>query len=153
MNNAFYANFDQKTRFQKMFDELLVALTAVSQISCQYKTLIMAKRIHEKYDNLIVSGIYSNSLEGKYDHAGANQKVNFNYVFKSFSSIDETEIKVTDGDVQAYYNAHKDEAQYKQNAGRNITFARIPLQASAEDAAAIEADLSCDQNGLGKHRS
>ena len=143
MNNAFYANFDQKTRFQKMFDELLVAGNEKATTRfLQYKTLIFEKRIHEKYDNLIVSGIYSNSLEGKYDHAGANQKVNFNYVFKSFSSIDESEVEVTDRDVKAYYNAHKDEAQYKQNAGRNITFARIPLQASAEDAAAIEEELS-----------
>ena len=56
------------------------------------------------------------------------KEVNFNYVFKSFSSIDESEVEVTDRDVKAYYNAHKDEAQYKQNAGRNITFARIPCK-------------------------
>ena len=107
-----------------------------------YKRLIGAKRVREKYDNLVVSGIYSNSLEGKYDHAGTNRKVTFNYVFKSFNSIDETEVDVTDGDVKAYYKAHKDEAQFKQNAGRTITFARIPLQASAKDAALIEEGLN-----------
>ena len=141
MNRAFYSNAETKGFWQQNFDAMLGTDRGVADFM-SYKRLIVAKRIREKYDNLVVSGIYSNSLEGKYDHAGANQKVNFNYVFKSFSSIDESEVEVTDRDVKAYYNAHKDEAQYKQNAGRNITFARIPLQASAEDAAAIEEELS-----------
>ena len=141
MNRAFYSNAETKGFWQQNFDAMLGTDRGVADFM-SYKRLIVAKRIREKFDNLVVSGIYSNSLEGKYDHAGANQKVNFNYVFKSFSSIDESEVEVTDRDVKAYYNAHKDEAQYKQNAGRNITFARIPLQASAEDAAAIEEELS-----------
>lgn len=141
MNRAFYSSAENKAFWQQNFDAMLSTDRGVTDFLA-YKRLIIDKRVREKYDNLVVSGIYSNSLEGKYDHAGANRKITFNYVFKAFNSIDESEVNVSDSDVKAYYKAHKDEAQYKQSAGRNITFARIPLQASAEDAAAIESDLA-----------
>ncbi|MBN31145.1 MAG: hypothetical protein CL845_04000 [Crocinitomicaceae bacterium] len=140
MNRAFYSNAENKGFWQQNFDAMLGTDRGIADFM-SYKRLIVAKRIREKFDNLVVSGIYSNSLEGKFDHAGANRKVTFNYVLKSFNTIDETEVNITDADVKAYYNAHKEEARYKQTAGRNITFVRIPLQASAEDAAAIESDL------------
>lgn len=141
MNRAFYSNVETKGFWQQNFDAMLSTDRGVSDFLA-YKRLIVAKRVREKYDNLVVSGIYSNSLEGKYDHAGANQKVNFNYVFKSFNQIDDAEVEVSDADVRAYFKAHKDDAQYKQRAGRNLTFARIPLQASPEDAQAIEDELA-----------
>ena len=141
MNRAFYSNAETKGFWQQNFDAMLSTDRGIADFLA-YKKLIVAKRIREKYDNLVVSGIYSNSLEGKYDHAGANQKVNFNYVFKSFNQIDDAEVEVSDADVRSYFKAHKDDAQYKQRAGRNITFARIPLQASPEDAQAIENELA-----------
>ena len=141
MNRAFYSSAENKAFWQQNFDAMLSTDRGVTDFLA-YKRLIIDKRVREKYDNLVVSGIYSNSLEGKYDHAAANRKITFNYVLKAFNSIDESEVNVSDSDVKAYYKAHKDEAQYKQSAGRNITFARIPLQASEEDAAAIESDLA-----------
>ena len=107
-----------------------------------YKRLIVSKRLREKFDNLVSSGVYTNALEGKYDFVTANKKVNFNYAFKSFNDIDESEVSVSDADVKSYYRAHKGDDTYEQKTGRTITFARIPLAASAEDAEAIESDLS-----------
>ena len=40
--------------------------------------------------------------------------------------------------------AHKDEAQYKQNAGRNITFVRIPCR-PLRRCCSHRSRLGCDQ--------
>jgi peptidyl-prolyl cis-trans isomerase D len=141
MNRAFYSNAETKGFWQQNFDAMLATDRGVSDFLA-YKRLIVSKRVREKYDNLITSGIYSNSLEGKYDYVGANSKVNFNYVLKAFNAIDDSEVNVSDSDVRAYFKAHKGDSEYAQKAGRNITFARIPLQASPEDAQAIEAELN-----------
>jgi len=141
MNRAFYSNVETKGFWQQNFDAMLATDRGVSDFLA-YKRLIVSKRVREKYDNLVTSGIYSNSLEGKYDYVGANNKVNFNYVLKAFNAIDDSEVNVSDSDVRAYFKAHKGDSEYAQKAGRNITFARIPLQASPEDAQAIEAELN-----------
>ena len=141
MNRAFYSNAENKNFWQTNFDAMLSSEQGVRDF-LSYKRLIISKRKREKYDNLVTSGIYSNSLEGKFDYLGANQKVSFNYVLKSFNQIDDSEIEITDADVRAYYKAHKNDADLNQKAGRNITFVRIPLQASPEDAQAIEDELN-----------
>lgn len=141
MNRAFYSNAETKAFWQQNFNAMLSTDKGIADFMA-YKRLIVSKRVREKYENLVTVGIYSNSLEGKYDYVGANQKVNFNYVLKAFNQIDDSEVDVSDSAVRAYFKAHKNDSEYEQTAGRNITFARIPLQASPEDAAAVEAEMA-----------
>ena len=141
LNQAFYSNKDTKAFWQENFRAMLLSDEGVRDFLA-YKRLIVKKRVKEKYEKLVTPGIYSNSLEGKYDYIGGSEKATFNYVLKAFNKIEDTEVEVTDSDVKAYYNAHKEDAEYAQKAGRNITFVRIPLQASPEDAQAIQDDLS-----------
>ena len=140
MNRAFYSNAENKTFWQQNFSAMLSTPQGKSDFM-SYKRLIVEKRLREKFDNLVSSGIYTNALEGKYDFVTANRKVNFNYAFKSFNDIDDSEVAVSDSDVKSYFRAHKGDDEYQQKTGRTITFTRIPLSASAEDAAAIEASL------------
>ncbi len=141
MNRAFYSNAENKQFWQQNFGAMLATPQGKSDFM-SYKRLIVSKRLREKFDNLVSSGVYTNALEGKYDFVTANKKVNFNYAFKSFNDIDESEVSVSDADVKSYYRAHKGDDAYEQKTGRTITFARIPLAASAEDAEAIESDLN-----------
>jgi len=141
MNRAFYSNAENKQFWQQNFGAMLATPQGKSDFM-SYKRLIVSKRLREKFDNLVSSGVYTNALEGKYDFVTANNKVNFNYAFKSFNDIDDSEVSVSDADVKSYYRAHKGDDAYEQSTGRTITFARIPLAASAEDAEAIESDLS-----------
>ena len=83
MNRAFYSNAENKNFWQTNFDAMLSSEQGVRDFLA-YKQLIVSKRKREKYDNLVTAGIYSNSLEGKYDYLGANEKVSFNYVMKAF---------------------------------------------------------------------
>ena len=148
MNMAFYSNAQNKQYWQQQFAAMLETPQGKSNFMA-YRRLIEQKRLKEKFDKLAVSGVYSNSLEGAWDYDAANRKATFNYVVKKYTDIPNDEIEVTDRDVRSYYNAHKNDAEYQQRAGRDISFVRIPVKATAEDGASIEADLDMLKSNWG----
>lgn len=141
LNRAFYSNAENKQFWQQNFASMLNTPQGKSDF-LSYKRLISDKRVREKYDNLVNTGIYTNSLEGKADYLQANRKVTFQYVFKSYASIPDADVEVSDSDVKAFYKANKSDPEYKETDGRDITYARIAVKASADDAIAIQSDLS-----------
>lgn len=141
MNRAFYSNAENKQFWQQNFGAMLNTPQGKSDFM-SYKALISEKRIREKYDNLVNAGIYTNSLEGQADYLQANRKVTFQYALKSFASIPDSDVDVSDSDVKSFYRAHKSDVEYKEKDGRNVTYARIAVKASAEDATTIESELS-----------
>jgi len=141
MNRAFYSNSENKQFWQQNFGAMLNTPKGKSDFMA-YKALISDKRVREKYDNMVNAGIYANSLEGEADYLQANRKVTFQYVLKSYASIPDSTVSVSDSDVKSFYNAHKSDVEYKETDGRSVTYARIAVKASADDALAIEADLN-----------
>lgn len=141
MSRAFFSNAQNKQYWQQNFSAMISTPEGRASF-LEYKNLISDKRIREKYDALLTAGVYTNSLEGKYDYVAANKKVDFDYVMVAYTSIPDSTISVSDRDVRNFYNDHKSEAQYRQKAGRDITFARISVKATAEDAEKINAALT-----------
>lgn len=107
-----------------------------------YARVIQHKRMREKFDGLVRSGLAANTLEGKRDFLLNQQKVDFRYVQKRYSAIPDSEVEVSNAEVKAFYRAHKEDAQYAQRAGRDIEYIRIPLTASADDRNEAEAELA-----------
>ena len=90
-----------------------------------YAGIISQKRMREKFDGLVKAGLAANTLEGKREFLRAEEKVDFRYVLKAYTSTADDEVEVTDRDIRNYYDAHKDDAQYAQRAGRDIEYVRI----------------------------
>lgn len=145
LNRAFFSNAQNKQYWQQNFSAMLSTPEGRASFM-EYKNLIVDKRIREKYDALLTAGVYTNSLEGKYDHLAANKKVEFDYAFVAYSSIPDSTVSVSDRDVKRYFNAHKSDAEFRQQAGRDITFARISVKATAEDASQINASLNATKS-------
>lgn len=141
LNRAFFSNAENKQFWQQNFASMLNSPQGKSDF-LSYKKLISNKRIREKYDNLVNTGIYTNSLEGKADYLQTTRKVTFQYIFQSYASLPDGDIELSDSDVKSFYSNHKSDFEYKEKDGRNITYARIPVKASAADADAIESDLN-----------
>lgn len=141
VSRAFFSNAQNKQYWQQNFSAMLSTPEGRATFM-EYKNLISDKRIREKYDALLTAGVYTNSLEGKYDHMAANKKVEFDYVMVAYSSIPDSTVDVSDRQVRNYFNAHKGDAAFRQKAGRDVTFARIKVQATAEDASAISDALN-----------
>ena len=145
LSRAFFSNAQNKQYWQQNFSAMLSTPEGRASFM-EYKNLISDKRIREKYDALITAGVYTNTLEGKYDHMAANKKVDFDYVLVTYASVPDSTVDVSDREVRSYFNAHKGDAEFQQKAGRDVTFARISVKATAQDAAKINEALTETKN-------
>lgn len=94
------------------------------------------------YNTLIKSGIYTTESEGKLKYEMEANKVNFAYVAGLYSTIKDSEVKVTDAEIVDFMK--KNEKKYKADETREIEYVLIEDKASAED----ESDIKAKINGL-----
>jgi len=92
---------------------------------------IVEERSFSKYNNLLAKGIYVTSDEAKSDLKGRNHQANIQFVSKSFASVPDSEVKISDDDLKAYYEKNKE--IYKQENNRDIEYVSFPVVASKAD--------------------
>ena len=141
MSRAFFSNGENKAFWQQNFGAMLTTDEGKMNL-LSYKKLIIAKRKKEKMDALLSDALYTNSLEGKYDYINAEQKAEVKYVAKLYKNIPDGEVEVSAGDIKSYYNRHKEDPKFQQTEGRDISYVKIPLGASADDISAMEAEMA-----------
>jgi peptidyl-prolyl cis-trans isomerase D len=104
--------------------------------------MVIAKRLREKYDGLLAHAAYTNSLDAKYGFNQANNKATVLFVAKPYASIMESEISFTNDDIEAFYNEHKNDKEYRQERSRTLAYVKIPVVANSADTAAIKNILA-----------
>jgi len=92
---------------------------------------IVEERSFSKYNNLLAKGIYVTGDEAKSDLKGRNHQANIQFVAKSFSSVSDSTVKVSDEELKAWYEKNKE--NYKQENNRNIEYVSFPVVASKTD--------------------
>ncbi|QZT36466.1 SurA N-terminal domain-containing protein [Halosquirtibacter xylanolyticus] len=86
-------------------------------------------REFSKYSSLINKGLFVTKQEAQLDLAERNNQFNIDYVVKSFSSVSDSLVKVSDADLKAYYNNHKDNYSHDENATiKYVVFNVAPSQ-------------------------
>ncbi|HEY6143592.1 MAG TPA: peptidylprolyl isomerase [Flavobacterium sp.] len=94
------------------------------------------------YSNLIKAGVYTTESEGKLKYEMESNKASFAYVAGLYSTIKDSDVKVSDDDIVAFMK--KNEKKYKADESREIEYVLIEDKASAEDVAEVKAKI----NGL-----
>ena len=107
-----------------------------------WKNLITLKRQREKFDALVRKSLYANNIDGKFEFKATNDKVNVDYVVKTYASIPDSTIAWTESDLQSYYNKHKNDREYKQETSRSLEYIKFPVTPSPADSAAINTSLA-----------
>jgi peptidyl-prolyl cis-trans isomerase D len=97
---------------------------------------IKQDRLNSKYSNLVSKGLFVTTDEAKKSLAAKNKSANIQYVMLNYSSIPDVNVKVSDDDLKAYYNKHKDE--YKQEKTRSIEYVSFDVTPSEADKAATQ---------------
>lgn len=96
-------------------------------------------RYAEKYAMLIRKGIYTTSAEAKEGYKADNTKLNVSYVIKRFDAVSDSAVKISEDDIQKYYNDHSYE--FKNNeTSRKIEYVAFNVSPSPEDLDAIQKD-------------
>jgi len=93
------------------------------------------KRNHkmDKYNTLIKKGIYTPSAFAIAKNNENNGAMAFKYVYKSYASIEDTSVEISESEVTSFYN--KTKGDYEQKANRKIAYAYFPIVPSLEDQA------------------
>ncbi|AOW08392.1 peptidylprolyl isomerase [Flavobacterium gilvum] len=94
----------------------------------------------QMYNTLIKAGIYTTDSEGEFNYHAGTDKVNFAYVAGLFSTIKDSEVKISDADILEYMKASP--KKFKSEETRKIEYVLIEDKASPEDINEIKTKVS-----------
>lgn len=91
---------------------------------------------YQIYTSLVRGGLYTTDAEGKFKYELETNKVSFDFVAVPFSSIKESDIKVTDEDYINYMKKH--EKRFKSEGTREIEYVVVEDKPSADDEKVVK---------------
>ncbi len=96
-------------------------------------------RARLKYENLLVKTNYITTAEAEREYHLQSDVAEVKYVYVPFYAISDSTAKVTDSDLQDYYNKNKE--KFKTTKTRDLKYVSIPVVASAGDSVVVFDDL------------
>ncbi len=109
----------------------------------QTKTSLSMQRLEEKYVQLLQQGVYVTNLEAKDQYVAQKRNKSISYVVKRYSEIPDTDITITDKQLEDYYNEKKDEAKYKIKSNqRDLKYFAINIAPSKQDSVEFKNSLA-----------
>ncbi|CAM2837929.1 peptidylprolyl isomerase [Flavobacterium frigoris] len=95
---------------------------------------------YQIYNSLIKSAVYTTQSEGKLKYEMEANKVNFAYVAGLYSTIKDSDVKVTDAEILDYMK--KNVKKFKADETREVEYVLIEDKASKEDEAEVKNKIT-----------
>ena len=95
---------------------------------------------YQIYNNLIKAGLYTTESEGKLKYEMEANKVNFAYVAGLYSSIKDSQVKISDEEIVTFMK--KNEKKYKADETREVEYVLIEDKASPADEAEVKTKIN-----------
>lgn len=106
-------------------------------IADYWKKAIAKDQISSKYGNMVSKGFYTPTALAKMYYEDQTNTVDFTYAYRDYNSIKDEDITVTDKDMEAYYNEHKNRFVEDQN-NRDLEYVVFDIVPSESDIAEIK---------------
>lgn len=97
------------------------------------------------YNSLLKGGIYTTNVEGKLKYQMENDKVAFDYVAVPYSSVKDSEVKVTDDEIVAFMR--KNEKKWKADESRELEYVVLEDKPSADDEKEVNQSINALRSG------
>jgi peptidyl-prolyl cis-trans isomerase D len=94
---------------------------------------------YQIYNSLVKGAMYTTESEGKFKYESEANKVNFDFVSVPFSSIKDSDVKVTDDEIIAYMKTK--EKRFKSEESRELDYVLIQEKPSTQDEAEIRKNV------------
>jgi peptidyl-prolyl cis-trans isomerase D len=125
----------QTGQFNKSFLVNFLKSTETDETSKKYwlffENEIVSDRANTKYNNLITKGLYTTSKQAEFENATSTRTVDFSYIMKSFSSVPDSSVTVSEAEIKSYYSSHK--SNFKKSAQRDLEYVAFDIIPSADD--------------------
>ncbi|WP_026474845.1 SurA N-terminal domain-containing protein [Alkaliflexus imshenetskii] len=96
---------------------------------------LINERLFSKYKNLLMKGMYIPTMWKESELASRSKMVDFDFVVARYTTVDDSEVAVSDAEIRNYYRANQN--LFKQEASREIeyiTFDIVPTEADRQAA-------------------
>lgn len=97
---------------------------------------IQEERVSQKYSTLVAKGLYVTNYEIERAKEQQANQVDVAYVFQSFASVPDSLIRVTEGQAESYYKAHRELFRGKEQ--RDLAYVTFEVRPSDEDVTAAQ---------------
>ena len=98
----------------------------------EFEKSLQAERIAEKYKQLIKGSMYVTTAEAKAAYENQNRSATVRYVAEYFRDVPDSAVKVTEDDIENYYDKHKQEHKQDQTV-RKVEYVTFDVSPSQED--------------------
>jgi peptidyl-prolyl cis-trans isomerase D len=96
-----------------------------------FENEIVDDRMSSKYNSLVSKGLYVTSKQAEFDRNLSANTVDFSFIVKNYSSVNDSLVRITSADLESYYSKHKEE--FEKNALRDIEFVTFDVVPSEDD--------------------
>jgi peptidyl-prolyl cis-trans isomerase D len=93
-----------------------------------------------KYENLLLKSNYVTTAEAEREYHNQTDVAEVRYVFVPYYALSDSTVKVSDSDLQDYYNHNKE--KFKTEETRDLKYVSIAVLPSHDDSAAVKEDLA-----------
>lgn len=97
-----------------------------------FEKQLQSERIADKYKQLIKGALYVTTSEAKAAFNDQNRSASVRYITELYRNIPDSAAKITDSDIEKYYDEHKNEHKQDQSA-RKIEYVAFDVAPSNED--------------------
>ena len=136
--NQMFLNATGKFDLNKFKDYFKEVPNGMQMLKEQEKNAELRAK-YEIYNSLIKGGMYATQTEGKFKYEAESNKVNFDFVMVPFSSVKDSDVKVTDEEITTYMKTK--EKKFKSEESRELDYVLISEKPSAADEAEIKKNV------------
>lgn len=91
------------------------------------------------YNSLVKGGVFVTETEAKFKYEAETTKATFDYVAVLFSSVKDSDVKISDAELTDYMKKH--EKRYKADENRELEYVLIEDKPSAQDEAEVKQSI------------
>lgn len=106
------------------------------------KERLEESRLTTKYRDLISKSLIATDIDATDSYASKQATMDLRFVVKRFNAIPDSTISITDSELNAYFNAHRGEKKYEQNAGRDLELVVFDVSPTEDDVRAAREDIA-----------
>ncbi len=107
------------------------------------------RRKQEKYFELIGQGLYVTKLEAEEEYFAQKEVKSVSYVVRRYSELLDEDIKVSDEELKAYYEEHKNDKKYEnKTASREVRYFDVVINPSKSDSAKFNRMMNDFKKGF-----
>jgi len=106
----------------------------------EFEQQLIKGRKKAKYENLVKKGVYYTSLQAKRDYLDKNEFADIKLIGKTLEFIADSTVNLSDADLKAYYEEHKNEFEQSEET-RRVEYVVFNIAPSPQDREALVQSL------------